>query len=191
MGRASKVIVGAVLVAAALAVSGLFVDNTFREWKARAESADSLAGVYLARAETAEGAARIFAARADSIAGVAGRRELVTRGRIREARRQPVPEPCDSVVSERDAIIDTLLVDVDDLNRSVELQRRALERLSYAYAGARAAADTLRAILAVVPSPRPAWVPTIGVGPIAGMCTNGPCVGVGVSLQWRVRLPWP
>lgn len=187
-----KVLVGAAVIAAVLAVSGLFVDGKFREWKARAESADSIAQEYLARAEIAETAARVAAVRADSLAGVAVQRELAARARLRVARSQPVPEPCDSVVAERDAIADSLLVSIDDLHRSGQLQREAIARLSGALTDARAAVDTLRAVLAAVPSPRPGWVPTVGAGPFLGVCTDGRvCTGVGVSLQWRVKLPWP
>jgi hypothetical protein len=116
---------------------------------------------------------------------------MAARERARRVRRQPVPEPCVAVAAARDTVIDSLLVTIDGLQAAAALQGEAIARLSGALADTRAAADTLRAILAAAPSPRPAWVPAIGVGPFVGLCADGrPCAGLGVSLQWKVRLPW-
>jgi len=187
-----RILAWAAAIAVVLAVSGLFVDGRFREWKARAERADSLAQVLLARADTAERAAQVAGVRADSLAGVATRYELVARARLRVVRRQPVPPPCTTIVSKRDEIIDTLLASVDSLNHAYVERGRAIGLLTGALADAWMAADTLRAVLRDVPSPRPGWMPTIGAGPFVGLCTDGrPCAGAGVSLQWKVRLPWP
>ena len=77
----------------------------------------------------------------------------------------------------------------ENITAAFERQREAAVLLRAAEAEAHRAADSLAAVLDSRPRPLSPLIPEIGVGAFAGFCSTGqPCVGVGVGVQWKVRL---
>lgn len=190
--KRNLLIVG-VALAAALAVGGLFVDTKFREWNERAEHALAFAEEESARADSLHSEADALRERADSIAADASARSPVIRERIRLVRDTvQVPDTCVSFVAQRDSIIDEVVEQADAWEDAYIAEREAHDLTRAAYSLLLGVNDSLRVVLEDRPRPRPTFMPSLEVGPFVGFCADGrPCVGVGVGLTFKVRLPWP
>jgi len=182
----------AVISVAAVVVSGLFIDARFRKWNERVERVQEFAKAETARADSAVAEADAEEARADSIAEEASSRAPIIRERIVIIREEPIPEECEDFVIPRDSIIDELLVESEQWETAYEAETRAVGKLRFAYTRLGVVNDSLSTVLDDRPRPRPAWMPSLEVGIFAGICTNGrPCIGAGVGLSFKVRIPFP
>lgn len=182
------VLIAAVVIAAAV-VSGLFVDREFREWNRRVEEVQEFAESETARADSAVARGRAAQAAADLTRAEAVRLTIANRERI-AALDTVVPEECEEVVAVRDTLIREVLVESDTWRLAFEKQRKASTQFISAQRRQSVVIDSLMLVLDARPRPRPAWLPTVSVGPFVGFCVNGqPCAGIGVGLTWKVRFP--
>lgn len=150
-------------------------------WQQRAASAVEQAKQEHIRTLAAERVAEAARVRADSLAERAARAAPVVRERIRVVRDSAPPDPA------RDEIIDTLVVESDTRQEAFQAASEAADTLRAALTASQATTDSLGAVLAARPRPRSPWLPSLGVGPIVGLCSDlRPCVGVGVALTWKV-----
>lgn len=184
----------AVLGVVGLAVAGacmqyLTTSEMYR-WRARAAQVARVADSLDLVADSLDHHAAADHARADSLARLAARRDTLFRERIRILRDTvPVPDTCKVYVAARDSIIDGLLTNSDTMLTAFERQRLAFVTLQEALRLSRIATDSLQDVLGDVPTPLPAFIPTLSVGPFAGVCFNGQlCAGVGVGLTWDIPL---
>lgn len=162
----------------------------YRKWNERVEVALAFSARETARANALFVQAEADRTRADSLAADVAAGIANVRERIRIIRDTVVvPDTCQVFVIQRDSVINELLAENEQLFRAYDLQSTAASRLRDSYNILLVANDSLRTVLEARPIPPPAWMPTIGVGAIGGMCTTGPCAGVGVSVSWKVRLP--
>jgi hypothetical protein len=183
------------LLAVVLVLAGITVSEAAdriwgdREWEARVQAAERFAA---AERETA----KLFMAVSDSIAEEAERARAAADARAARAMARydsiltvPVPDECADLVAQRDSIITDLVITVDTLTLAFDKARTALRPLKEASTGLLAVNDTLGSVLAARPKPKPAWVPSVGVGVFAGFCNDGrACAGVGVSFTWKVNI---
>jgi hypothetical protein len=180
----------AIAVVGLLAAGGLIMGREYRKWNERVEVALEFSARETARANALVEQADAERTRADMLAAEVAAGVANTRERIRVIRDTViVPDTCRVFVIQRDSVIDELLAENEQLSHAYDLQRTAASRLRDSYDILLVANDSLRTVLEARPIPPPAWMPSIGVGAIGGMCTTGPCVGVGVSVSWKVRLP--
>lgn len=186
------IIVG-VAILAALALSGWFVDAKFRAWNERAENALAFAEEESARADSLSSESDVWRERADSITAEADSRSPIIRERIRLVRDTvQVPDTCTVFVAQRDSIIDEVVAQADAWEDAYVAERAAHDLTRSAYSALLTVNDSLRIVLEDRPLPRPAFMPSLEVGPFVGFCTDGrPCAGVGIGLTFKVRLPWP
>jgi hypothetical protein len=179
-------IVAGLLVLAAITY-GLFEYRD--EWNARVEHALEFAASETERADAAEAVADTAQARADSLASLAAVADTVLIDRIVRVRAEPVPDTCAPFVARRDSIIDEAVARGDRWRGAYFAKSKEATSLREALAAVRVANDTLVAVLNDRPIPLPAWVPEIRAGAFGGMCTTGPCAGVGVGVTWRIKIP--
>lgn len=140
--------------------------------------------VTLARVESERERAEAFKREAEEIAVELARKAPEIRTRIIEVQ---AATP-DSLRNEpsivlRDSLIADLRNEADGWRRAYEIQGEALALVE-------ASRDSLLALVKDRPGERPWYVPTIGVGPYAGIDATGrPSIGpVAVTLSWRIRL---
>lgn len=175
------------LMIAGIAIAGLWVNDRWREFERRASNVEQFAAIETARADSAVADAVRARAYADSLHSIRDTM-IVTRWRmIRDT--MFVPEPCTTIVASRDSVIVTLLDQLADADEAYDSLDAGFMRLRSAYDLLSIVNDSLSNVLSDRPRPPSRWLPRLGVGPIAGICTDGACVGVGVSLSWE--LPWP
>lgn len=110
--------------------------------------------------------------------------------RIDTVRVQTPPELEDHpAIVKRDSIIDDLVEQRDNALAAFREQGRAVSKLRAAVSVAEASADSLSDVLSDRPGDKPWWVPQLGVGPFAGVCTTGvPCSGIGATLSWEIEI---
>lgn len=182
------------LVAGAIALAALAFHSWYSgnqaEWEQRVarvqEQArmDSIAGAeHRARADSLQLVAEAAEQRA-------ARRDTVIR-LIREEIEAlpPEPESCKLFTEPRDRLISECELQAAELREGLQAQSESLDALRRAEIRARSRGDSLSAVLADRPQPRPGWVPEVSVGPFAGFCIDGTaCAGVGVQLSWSVEI---
>lgn len=129
-------------------------------------------------------------ARADSIVRVIERRDTVLQARIDTVRAETPDSLADHpAIVRRDEIIDSLVVQTDRWRDAFEEERAAKLRLMAELDSARVTIDSLGRVLEDAPGDRPWYLPKLGVGPFAGLCTDSrPCAGVGANVSWDVSL---
>ena len=128
--------------------------------------------------------AEVFKQEAESLAVELKRKAPEIRTRIVEVQ---VATP-DSLRNEPSIVLrDSLIA---DLRNEADGWRRAYEVQGEALALVEASRDSLTALVKDRPGERPWYIPTIGVGPYAGIDATGrPSIGpVAVTLSWRIRL---
>ena len=91
---------------------------------------------------------------------------------------------------ERDEIIVELVRNRDKWKLAYELSEMANGQLTQALGLAVVRGDSLHAVLEDRPGKKPWWIPELGIGPFAGLCSGGkPCVGpVSLNLSWKIKL---
>lgn len=179
-----------VTILAMVAVAGRFLyDAQERKYQERVEHVQEFADEQKRRAEAALATADSLKAERDSVAAVAARRDTVVRERVREVLAEPVPEDCAEFVLPRDSLISDLLGQVNLWREAYDAAAAEAEALRGAHGRLVVAVDSLQNVLNDRPKPKPAWIPEIKVGAIAGICLDGPCIGAGVSLGWEIPIP--
>lgn len=172
---------GAILVA--LAAHSCATKERAVEWEARADSALAVARQESALAASAAAAAAEAEARAVRLARSAEGRGAGVRERV--VLLGGAGEPQSPAI----AVRDTLIAQMDTVAREWEAAYReqvvATDSLKVSLGHLTVARDSLVSVLEDRPRPRSSWMPEIGAGPFVGVCTSGPCLGVGVSLTWR------
>lgn len=185
--RSFKIALAALAVLAGVAYASSVYLRKQDEWNARVERVQAEARANLALADSATARADELQGLSDSLAFLAEQRDTVI---IRMIEELPAPPAdCEPYTAPRDSVIHELGLRADDLLAAFEIERTASDQLRIAEARSHAAADSLAAVLSDRPLPKPGWIPEIGLGATAGICTTGqPCVAVGVTLSWKVRL---
>lgn len=181
--RTRNLVIAGVVLATALVVSGWCVDQRFREWNERVERVEEFAEAETARANAEAAEAAEVKARADSAVAEARDRAPEIRERIVRVREESPPDPA------RDSIIDDLASDNEQLTAAYDTLSAAFVVLQSSYNSLLVVNDSLLTVLDDRPKPRPRWAPSLQVGVFAGMCTDGPCVGVGGGLTFEIKLP--
>ena len=182
----TKALVALAVLAGVAFVSSLYLRQQ-DEWEGRVRVAEALAAENLTAADSLLAVAIRFEDEAIALAIQAEQRDTVIIRMIEElpappSEALPYTEPRDSVIAE-------MAARHDDISAAYESEREAAALLRLAEGRAHAAADSLMAVLDDRPIPRPGFIPEVGFGVTAGVCTTGqPCVAVGVTLSWKVRL---
>lgn len=185
--RSFQVALVALAVLAGVAYASSVYLRKQDEWNARVERVEAIARAELARADSAEARATELQGLSDSLALLAEQRDTVIVRMIEEL--PAPPADCEPFTAPRDSVIVELGLRADDLLAAFNTERSAANQLRIAEARSRAAADSALAVLADRPLPKPGWIPEIGLGATAGVCTTGqPCVAVGVTMSWKLRL---
>jgi hypothetical protein len=182
-----KWVLGAVAVVAAVLVLRSFLSARDAEWQARVETEMVRAELALGEADSFAYQAALQEARADSAFALAEERDTVIIRMVEELPAPPVD--CEPFTAPRDSVIMVMEERHNDIRTAFEKEREAAALLRQAEAAAHRAADSLMAVLDDRPRPVSPLIPEIGVGVFAGMCSTGqPCAGIGVGVQWKVRL---
>jgi hypothetical protein len=183
------------VVALLAVVTVFFVDACHRkslsEWEKRVTRVEEQVAHERARAEALKREAASSAAKADSLAADLASRAPEIRERIREVQiATPDSLRNEPAIIQRDSLIADLRNESDGWRAAYEEKSEAYDLLGDALRLVEASRDSLLAVLGDRPGERPWYVPTVGVGPFAGVCSDGSaCVGpVAVSLTWRIRL---
>jgi hypothetical protein len=184
---AIKLVVGAVAVVAAVLIIRSFVSARDAEWQERVEREMVRADLALTAADSLTEEAASWEAIASGLAVEAATKDTVV---IRMIEELPAPPPdCEPFTAPRDSVIAVMEERHEDISAAFASQREASALLRAAEAEAHRAADSLAAVLDSRPRPLSPLIPEIGVGVFAGLCTTGqPCAGIGVGVQWKVRL---
>lgn len=185
--RAFKLAVAAVALVAAVAYASSVYLRKQDEWNQRVAAETARAEAALAIGDSLRDRATELEGLATSLAFEAEKRDTVI---VRMVEELPAPPAdCEPFTAPRDSVIVELGLQVDDYREAFFNQKTATDQLRRAEALARASADSLLAVLDDRPLPRHPLIPEIGVGATAGVCTTGqPCVAVGLTLSWKVRL---
>lgn len=179
-----------VLVLAFATATTVCADKELAQWKARADTLLVLTDSLGEAATQHEMDAIASTERADSLAVIAARRDTVVRERVQYVRTSvPVPDTCKAIVAGRDSIINDLLAVADTATLAYDEQKRAFAQLQLATRDLRTAVDSLSQVLRDYPV-IPWYVPSVDVGAFAGICLDGPCVGVGLGVTWEIPLPF-
>lgn len=191
MNRIINVAAAVLLVAAAALVFRVVrmsarYDAAEVAWNAKADSALAYAALESARADSAAQEADYFEAKAELNAKLADERGRAVRERVVEVRAVEVPDTCVTFVAPRDSLIDSAIEEADTWRAAYEDEHTANLWLHTANASLTAVNDTLTLTLQSRPKPRPSWMPRVGVGPFVGVCPNGVCAGVGITLSWSI-----
>jgi len=183
----AKWILGAAAVIAAVLIVRSFVSARDADWQERVEREMVRADVALAAADSLVDRATELEGLATSLAFEAEKRDTVIIRMVEELPAPPVD--CEPYTAPRDRVIMAMEERHENITAAFERQREAAVLLRAAEAEAHRAADSLVAVLDSRPRPLSPLIPEIGVGAFAGFCSTGqPCVGIGVGVQWKVRL---
>ena len=179
--------VGAVAIVAAVLIVRSFVSARDADWHERVEREMVRADLALAAADSLVDRATELEGLATSLAFEAAKRDTVI---IRMTRELPAPPPdCEPFTAPRDSVIVVMEERHDNITAAFAREREAAVLLRQAADRATTAADSLAAVLDSRPRPLSPFIPEIGVGAFAGFCSTGqPCVGIGVGVQWKLRL---
>jgi chromosome segregation ATPase len=185
-----------IAVVALVAVVAVFVidachNRSVSEWEQRVARVEEQVAHERARAEALKQEAAESAGRADSLAVELARRAPEIRERIIEVQiATPDSLRNEPAIVQRDSLIADLRNESDGWREAYEEKSEAYALLAEALRYAESSRDSLLAVLKDRPGERPWYVPSVGVGPFAGVCSNGStCAGpVAVSLTWRIRL---
>lgn len=182
-----KWILGAAAIVVAVLVVRSFVSARDAEWQTRVEREMLRADAALAASDSLVDRATELEVLADSAFRKAETRDTVI---IRMVEELPAPPAdCEPFTAPRDSVIVAQEERYENISAAFEKQREAAVALRLAEASAHRAADSLAAVLDSRPRPLSPLIPEIGVGAFAGICSTGqPCVGLGVGVQWKVRL---
>lgn len=158
------------------------------EWERRIQRVEGYAAAQTARALNDSLQADSALAVADSLRGVLHEQEQELRERVVVIREEVVPDTCDPFVAPRDTLIDDLLDQNEEWERVADTERQAATRWRSAYGTVRVVNDSLSAVLADRPQPKPWWIPSFGVGPYLGIDNNlKPSYGVAATLSWEIK----
>jgi hypothetical protein len=162
----------------------------FREYEQRVERVTAQVDSLTERADSLAAAATRATERGDSLADVAAqtRARVITRLVHVLDTLPPAPDTCAAYIAPRDEAIDSLEAVIDEQSNAYAYQQDATARLMLAYRLATEASDSLSAVLKDRPRLPPLWMPKVSGGVFAGVCTTGPCAGVGIGLTWDVPL---
>lgn len=160
------------------------------EWELRAETALAVAEVQRERADSLSAEAEAHRARADSLTALAGdsyRNAIYRLPAISEA--TPPELALHPAVTLRDTVIVELRIAAEGYREALEEAGEAYEALEAAYGLLEASTDSLRAVLRDRPGGRHWALPHVGLGPFAGICSDGSfCKGLGLTVTWEVGL---
>jgi hypothetical protein len=182
-----KYALGAVAVVAAVLVVRSWAGQRDAEWQERVERVQATAEAALAFGDSLRVEAAELGVVADSLKIEADRRDTVIVTKIKELPAPPVD--CEPFTLPRDSVIVLQEERYDAISEAFDRERQAAALLRQAEARARTAADSLSSVLDDRPRPLSPLIPKVGLGATAGICTTGqPCVAVGLTLSWEVRL---
>ena len=175
------------MVAAALAVRS-YMGQRDAAWQARVESEMVRAEAALAIGDQLREEATTLEGVVDSLYVEAQRQDTVIQQMIVELPAPPVD--CEPFTLPRDAVILELGEQNDTISEALRQQREAAGLLRAAESRARAAADSLLAVLDDRPRPLSPFIPSVGLGCTAGISalTRQPDVACGLTLSWEVKL---
>jgi hypothetical protein len=185
-----------IAVVALVAVVAVFVIDTchnhsISEWEQRVTRVEEQVAHERERAEALKEEAASSAAKADSLAADLASRAPAIRERIIEVQiATPDSLRNEPAIIQRDSLIADLRNESDGWRAAYEEKSEAYDLLADALRYVESSRDSLLVVLADRPGERPWYVPSVGLGPFAGVCSDGSaCVGpVAVSLTWRIRL---
>lgn len=179
---------GAVAVVVAVLVVRSYIGAKDAEWQERVEREMARAEEALAVGDSLRVEAESYEEVADSLAVEAERRDTVIVTMIEELPAPPVD--CEPYTAPRDSVIAEMAERHDDITAAFEAEREAAALLRAAESRARAAADSLSAVLGDRPRPMSPLIPSVGLGCTAGVSplTQRPDVTCGLSLSWEVNL---
>jgi hypothetical protein len=192
-----KYALGAVAVVAAVLVVRSWAGQRDAEWQERVERVQATAEAALAFGDSLRVEAAELGVVADSLKIEADRRDTVIVTKIKElpvivTKIKELPAPpvdCEPFTLPRDSVIVLQEERYDAISEAFDRERQAAALLRQAEARARTAADSLSSVLDDRPRPLSPLIPKVGLGATAGICTTGqPCVAVGLTLSWEVRL---
>jgi hypothetical protein len=187
MTKLLKYALGAVAVVAAVLVVRSWAGQRDAEWQERVEREVARAEEALAIGDSIRVEAESYESLADSLATASKQRDTVIVRMVEELPAPPVD--CEPFTAPRDSVIAEMAERHDDVAAAFEAEREAAALLRAAEARARVSADSLLAVLDDRPRPLSPLIPKVGLGATAGICTTGqPCVAVGLTLSWEVKL---
>jgi hypothetical protein len=182
-----KYALGAVVIVAAVLAIRSFVGAREAEWHARVERETARAEAALEENATLREQAEELEGLATSLSFEAAKKDTVIVRMIEEL--PAPPADCEPFTAPRDSVIIEQRKQYASISEAYAYQRQATAKLRYAEFKARTAADSLLDVLADRPQPLSPLIPKVGLGATAGICTTGqPCVAVGLTLNWEVRL---
>jgi hypothetical protein len=178
---------GAVAVVAAVLAVRSWAGQRDAEWQARVERVQAQADAALAIGDSLRVEATSLGVVADSLKIESEKQDTVI---VHMVEQLPAPPPdCEPFTLPRDSVIMFMEERHETITEAFERQREASALLRQAEARAREAADSLSSVLDDRPTPLSPFIPRVGLGATAGICTTGqPCVAVGLTLSWEVRL---
>lgn len=182
-----KWIAGAVAIVAAVLVVRSVWSAKDAEWQERVEREVARAEAAIEVGDSLRAEARYLSLEADSLIAEAAIKDTVI---VTMLEQLPAPPPdCEPFTAPRDSAILVMQERHDNVASAFARERESNIRLRQAEAKAAASTDSLLAVLDSRPRPLSPLIPEVGVGVFAGICTTGqPCAGLGVGVQWKVRL---
>ena len=184
----TKIALGAVAVVAAVLFVRSVIGAKDAGWQERVERETVRAESALSLGDSLRVSARSYEKLADSLAVAADKRDTVIQRMVVEL---PAPPPdCEPYTAPRDTLIAELQEQNTEVMDAFKAEREATTRLRVAEAHARAASDSLLAVLDDRPRPLSPLIPSVGLGCTAGLSalTRQPDVACGLTLSWEVKL---
>jgi hypothetical protein len=187
VSRLLQYALGAAAVVAAVLVVRSWAGQRDAEWQERVEREQARAEVLLAIGDSLRVEAASLGVVADSLYIEAEKRDTVIQRMVVELPAPPVD--CEPFTLPRDSVILVMEERHETITDAFQKEREAAALLRTAEANARAAADSLSNVLDDRPKALSPLIPRVGLGATAGICMTGqPCVAVGLTLSWEVRL---
>lgn len=187
-----------IIIVAAVAVGAIIVygqcrDQRASEWQQRAEAA-------LARAEAAEERAFALKAESDSLSALAANLAEQAEAAEPEIRERIITLPAVTppalrdhpAITARDEIIAQQGTQIARWKTAYENENAARLKLLTAFEERGVTIDSLTSVIEDRPGDRPWWLPRLGVGPGAGLCSGDQgvefCKGVQAHLSWEIGI---
>lgn len=188
-GLGRNLIIAGVLLFLAAVLTDKCYSSRASEWERRVRVAMSEADQLRSRAEAAEQEAEELRSQAVAAAEAAEARDPIIRHQIDTVRVMYPAETPGEIA--RDTIIDDLVEQRDQYHLAYDLERQAHEKTREALFAEQVRGDSLYILLEERPKEPPWYIPSLGVGPFAGLCSKPhteACMGpVAVTLTWKLK----